>query len=70
MKELPGFIADLDGRGGTARNTSLASPRERERGMDAGLSPQMMRVFRFGGHTAICYYDDQSGDLGYCDLYD
>lgn len=68
MKELPRFITDLDGLGGTARNASLASPPER--GMDAGLSPQMMRVFRFGGHTAICYYDDQSGDLGYCDIYD
>ena len=33
-----------------------------------GAEP-MIRVYRSGGLTLVCYYDDVSGALAYCDVY-
>ena len=33
------------------------------------VAEPMIRVYRGGGLTLVCFYDDVSGALAYCDVY-
>ena len=60
---LAGGLGSFAGTAAYAANTAptveVAQP----------VAEPMIRVYRSGGLTLVCFYDDVSGALAYCDVY-